>query len=193
MNPVFKLIVLTLLISNTFFTFYIAYNIYNKDSIPTAEEKNKLNQSSLDYRRKIATINYTNFIDSYNFVYAEVSNINSGNILQTNTDLLYSISYNCPTLELQSVETCNTLLKDVSQKKTALIASIKNVDSAYDSRLGTIAFKSSTFDDFNKEIDTLLNSIMDEKSFQSTADNYLQSLSNLKTFLDDEYTKTIEN
>ncbi|MCL2566796.1 MAG: hypothetical protein FWE18_01700 [Alphaproteobacteria bacterium] len=192
MNSIFKLIVLTLLISNTFFTFYISYNFYNRESIINVEEKDKLNQALADYRRKIATIYYTSFIDSYNFTSSEINNINSNNILQTNTEILYSISYNCTILDAPSVDTCNNLLKDVQQKKESLVKAINNIQSAYNNALGTIAFKSTTFDDFIKETDAILNNIMSEQSFQTAVDVYLQSLNNLKTFLDDEYTKSIE-
>ncbi|MDR0484511.1 MAG: hypothetical protein LBH40_04475 [Alphaproteobacteria bacterium] len=192
MNSIFKLIVLTLLISNTFFTFFISYNIYNQFSVENQEEKSKINKMSQDYRKKINTIFYTNFIDSYNFVYAEINNINSSNILQTNTEILYNISYNCTILENESFETCNNLLKEVSQKRTNFIKTINSIKSSYDSSLGTIAFKSTTFDDFMKEIDAILNNIMNEKSFQTALDEYIQSLNNFKAFLDDEYTKSLE-
>lgn len=193
MNSTFKLIVLILLMSNTFFTFFIAYDIYGKALIKEKTETAKINREIADYKRKITTLYYTNFIDSYNFTYSEVSNINVHNILNINTDLLFNVSYNCIILDASASETCNNLFKEMNNKKISFVNSIKNVTSSYEIKLGTIAFQSTTFDDYNKEIESIVGNIMKEKDFEKAQGEYLQSLKAIKDFLELEYTKSFDD
>ncbi len=191
MNSTFKLIILILLITNTFFTFFISYDTYGKNIMKEKEDTYKNSKNLIDYKRKLNTLYYTNFIDSYSFSNSEISNINLNNILSINTDILFNISYNCIILDDLSSDNCNALFKEMVDKKTNLVKVIKNIQYSYETQLGTIAFKDTTFDDYNKEIETIVSNLMIEKDFESIQKEYLQSIKNIKDFLEVEYSKTI--
>lgn len=193
MNSTFKLIVLILLMSNTFFTFFIAYDIYGKELLNAKNEETKITKEIKNYKRRINALYYTNFIDSYNFSSTEISNINQQNILYLNADILFNVSYNCTILDNSSSDTCSTLFKEMASKKTSLVNTIKNIQSAYEVKLGTIAFKETTIYEFNKELENIVFDIMKEKDFDTAQNEYLQSLKAIKDLLEVEYGKSVVN